>query len=290
MLSPFAQSSSSAEVDKKYTNDINDDVNDDNHNDDNDDKHGNKASNDDDDDEDPLSTLLDLESTFYAQGYASGLDDGHRAGLIEGRLFGLEAGFTKFQRMGRLHGRATVLAARTGRGAEAEATAGAIAEAKAEAADAVQVRDVLPTSSPGSGSDSGPESASASATLVLQALRSGMLALNPLPPPGPRGNMARLQKHVRTLQALTQPESLGLTNSEDDVGEFEERYKRAVARAGIVGRMIGEGGWAVEAGGGVGGEMAVGAEGRSGMVGRGGSGGGRDGEAIEDIDLSKVRR
>ncbi|KAF2840732.1 DUF1715-domain-containing protein [Patellaria atrata CBS 101060] len=61
---------------------------------------------------DPFEALLNLEETYYNEGYALGTSDGSRAGRIEGRLFGLEKGFEKFVSMGTLHGKATILAAR----------------------------------------------------------------------------------------------------------------------------------------------------------------------------------
>ncbi|KAH9834717.1 Essential protein Yae1, N terminal [Teratosphaeria destructans] len=63
-------------------------------------------------DPDPFATLLTLEDTYFTEGYTLGLRDGTRAGRIEGRVFGLEKGFTKAVEMGRLHGRAKVWHAR----------------------------------------------------------------------------------------------------------------------------------------------------------------------------------
>ena len=63
-------------------------------------------------DKDPFEDLLTLEDDFYAEGFNLGVKDGHRAGLIDGRLFGLENGFEKYSKMGKLHGRATVWAGR----------------------------------------------------------------------------------------------------------------------------------------------------------------------------------
>lgn len=59
-----------------------------------------------------FDSLFCLEETFYKEGYELGLADGKRAGLIEGRLTGLERGFEKFAQMGRLHGRCVVWAGR----------------------------------------------------------------------------------------------------------------------------------------------------------------------------------
>ena len=62
--------------------------------------------------EDPFDSLLGLEDEFYKEGFDVGVKDGKRAGLIDGRLFGLENGFDKYVAMGKLHGRARVWAGR----------------------------------------------------------------------------------------------------------------------------------------------------------------------------------
>ena len=62
--------------------------------------------------EDPFDSLLNLEDDFYNEGYDRGVTDGSRAGYLEGRRFGVEKGFEKFVSAARIHGRATVWAAR----------------------------------------------------------------------------------------------------------------------------------------------------------------------------------
>src|SRR5882762_2032425 len=62
--------------------------------------------------DDPFESVLDLEETYYQEGYDLGVADGSRAGQIEGRVFGIEKGFEKFAAMGMLHGRAAVWASR----------------------------------------------------------------------------------------------------------------------------------------------------------------------------------
>ena len=49
----------------------------------------------------------------------------------------------------------------------------------------------------------------------------------------------RLAKHIRTLSALTEHESLSTTNDEDSVSEFDDRFKRAVAKAKVIENIIG---------------------------------------------------
>ncbi|KAK5688729.1 hypothetical protein LTS10_000707 [Elasticomyces elasticus] len=66
-----------------------------------------------DNNNDPFATLLNLEDQYYTEGYNLGVTDGSLAGRIEGRLFGLEKGFSKFTEMGRMNGRAAVWKARS---------------------------------------------------------------------------------------------------------------------------------------------------------------------------------
>ncbi|KAK4896941.1 hypothetical protein LTR27_005188 [Elasticomyces elasticus] len=67
----------------------------------------------DNDNNDPFATLLNLEDQYHTEGYNLGVTDGSLSGRIEGRLFGLEKGFTKFTEMGRMNGRAAVWKARS---------------------------------------------------------------------------------------------------------------------------------------------------------------------------------
>ena len=64
------------------------------------------------DSEDPFDVVLNLEDQYYHEGFQAGVEDGSRAGLIEGRIFGLEKGFEKFFEMGKLNGRACIWSAR----------------------------------------------------------------------------------------------------------------------------------------------------------------------------------
>lgn len=50
----------------------------------------------------------------------------------------------------------------------------------------------------------------------------------------------RLVKHLRVLHALAESESLSTENTEQAVSDFDDRYKRALAKAKILERMVGE--------------------------------------------------
>ena len=51
---------------------------------------------------------------------------------------------------------------------------------------------------------------------------------------------ARLQKHLNTLSALTEVESLSTENNEDAVSDFDDRLKRAEGKAKVISSIIGE--------------------------------------------------
>jgi hypothetical protein len=53
-------------------------------------------------------------------------------------------------------------------------------------------------------------------------------------------NNERLAKHIRTLFALSELESLSTENNEDAVSEFDDRFKRAVAKAKVIENIVGE--------------------------------------------------
>lgn len=59
-----------------------------------------------------LDSLLNLEESFYDEGYAQGHADGLRQSAFESRVFGVEQGFQKAIVMGSLHARARIWSAR----------------------------------------------------------------------------------------------------------------------------------------------------------------------------------
>ena len=156
--------------------------------------------------EDLFDSLFTLEDSLYDEGYRQGEADGARAGRLEGRVFGIEKGFEKYQVMGMLHGRATVLRARLAAG-RSSAGSGAISDEGA----AVEVSHDQQSSLPGN-------------------------APSPLQP------SARLEKHIQTLLALVDPATLSLDNTEDAVSAFDDRLKRARAKMRVIESIVGEGG------------------------------------------------
>ncbi|KAK1908489.1 hypothetical protein P3342_009338 [Pyrenophora teres f. teres] len=151
---------------------------------------------------DPFDTLLTLEDTLYTTAYTLGASDGAHAGRIEGRIFGLEKGFEKFAALGVLHGRSVIWASR------------------------------LPNPT--------PSLPSPSKTLEPQQeqnnneienknesndVANAMYQLPPLPP------NPRLQTHTPLLHSLTDPETFSTANTEDAVADYDDRFKRAGAKA-----------------------------------------------------------
>ncbi|RMZ89637.1 hypothetical protein DV736_g3142, partial [Chaetothyriales sp. CBS 134916] len=57
---------------------------------------------------DPFDELLQLENKFYKEGYDAGVADSAHAGLVEGKVFGIEKGYEKALELGRIYGRALV--------------------------------------------------------------------------------------------------------------------------------------------------------------------------------------
>ena len=164
--------------------------------------------------QDPFDTLLSLEDRFYREGYDLGVSDGDRAGLVEGRLFGLEKGFEKYATMGRLHGRAVIWA---GRMSDPVSTS---SEPTVEESKAVSVGGILPVSP--------LEHETVAGAQALQE-RVVQLPVN-----------ARLDGHIRTLYALTEPNSLSTDNNEESLTEFDDRLKRAEGKTKIIEKLTGE--------------------------------------------------
>ncbi|KAJ8059850.1 hypothetical protein OCU04_011480 [Sclerotinia nivalis] len=153
---------------------------------------------------DPFEDILNLEEEFYSTGYTQGLSDGITAGRIEGRTFGLEKGFEKYVEMGRLHGKSIVWANRTP----------SLQKPKIPTASNLEIKQEGPGKEEEKSHD----------------VKLSELAKN-----------ERLAKHVKVFYALAEAESLSSENSEEAVGDFDDRYKRAVAKAKIIEKMVGEG-------------------------------------------------
>ena len=174
--------------------------------------------------DDPFDSVLDLEEIYYQEGYNLGIADGSRAGRIEGRVFGIEKGFEKFAAMGMLHGRAAVWASRLPRKKEQ----GKDNERKATIAQ----DEVTSSSLEASLNNLIPTNSEALVPAEDGVVASGLppLAVNP-----------RLERHIQTLFALVEPETFSTENTEESVADFDDRLKRAGAKAKVIERIVGEG-------------------------------------------------
>jgi hypothetical protein len=162
-------------------------------------------------DDDLFNSILNLEDDYYEEGYNQGVEDGSRAGRIEGRVFGLEKGFDKYLAMGQLNGKACVWAARMPSNLQRE---------PAEA-DTTSLRRNL-------------DATKEQAKVEELSISKGTIQLVPL-----SGN-SRLEKHITTLYALTEAESLSTQNNEESVSDFDDRFKRATSKAKVIQTIIGE--------------------------------------------------
>ncbi|XWX01468.1 hypothetical protein V2A60_009496 [Cordyceps javanica] len=149
---------------------------------------------------DPFDHVFTLEDRFYRQGYQQGLEDGEAAGRIEGRQFGMSTGFDKFLESGRLASRSIIWANR------------------------------LPASQPGAATGAAPAPAGSQ---EQEQPPKAACTLPPLP------NNARLGKNIKMVYALVEPETLSTANADDDVQDFDDRFKRAQGKAKVVEKMIG---------------------------------------------------
>jgi hypothetical protein len=154
--------------------------------------------------EDPFSSLLTLEDTLYTTAYTLGATAGSNTGRIEGRIFGLEKGFDKFSALGSLHGRSVVWGSR-----------------------ALQV---TPTS---------PNARFTSSLLSTQ--HQEPTKKDTLLPKLPENGKSRLLNNITLLHSLTDPETFSTLNTEDAVADFDDRVRRAGAKAKVIGRIVGEG-------------------------------------------------
>jgi hypothetical protein len=158
---------------------------------------------------DDLDDLLELENGFYQEGYDAGVADSEYAGLVEGKIFGIEKGYDKVLDLGRLHGRALVWQHRQ----------------KEKSADSVLSK------------------LSHGEVTVPKDLIDVWKAMEPLP------KNARLEKNIQTLLALTEPSQLPTDNSDESVECVEDALAKSKAKSKIISATTGESMNAVVVGG-----------------------------------------
>jgi Essential protein Yae1, N terminal len=150
--------------------------------------------------DDLLDSVLDLEEDSYQAGFDEGKADGAEAGYAEGLTFGIEKGYQKALEIGKLHGRALML--------------------NACLFDPISTSDNTTISSESNMDD--------------DANISKFPGLPTLP------DNPRLKKHVETLLKLTDPDTLSADNSDEAVDDFDERMKKAIAKAKVIDKLIAE--------------------------------------------------
>lgn len=160
---------------------------------------------------DPFDELLTLEDTLYTTAYDLGVRDGARAGRIEGRIFGLEKGFEKFAAMGTLHARSCVWGGRL---------------------PSILNREPALQNENSSNNSAAVEEATHYLEATSEKKDTERLPLLP--------NNPRLEKHISLLHGLTDPSTFSTENTEEAVADFDDRFKRAGAKAKVIERIIGE--------------------------------------------------
>ena len=154
--------------------------------------------------DDPFDDLLGLEDDFYKEGFEAGVNDSGHAGLIEGKLFGIEKGYEKALEIGKARGRALVWQQRLQDGGNSSA-------AKLSSSS-------TPRLTPTSDKD----------------LTTSIAELLPLP------SNARLKKHIEILSSLTDPMTIPKDNSDESVSEVDERITKIRARIKMISNLVGE--------------------------------------------------
>lgn len=167
-------------------------------------------------DTDPLDGLLDLEENFYAEGLELGTKDGAKAGHNEGTVFAIEKGFEKFQEIGRLYGKGIIWAKRL------PGEHGLLLSQKA-------AESTVDDASQTAGTSRALADSAVSTTGTRDELKLRDLPAN-----------ARLEKHLTAFLSLVDPTTLSMENTEEDVADFDDRLKKAQAKARIIEKIIGE--------------------------------------------------
>jgi Essential protein Yae1, N terminal len=158
--------------------------------------------------DDILDSVLDLEEASYHAGFEEGKADGAEAGYAEGMIFGMEKGYQKALEMGKLRGRALML--------------------NACLTDPVPMSKEYTALSPTTPATAGSSESKADHDKIASWFPS-----LPTIPANPR-----LKKHVETLLKLTDPETLSVENSDEAVEEFDERMKKAIAKAKVIDKLL----------------------------------------------------
>lgn len=157
---------------------------------------------------DPFDDLLGIEDDYYQEGYDAGVADSTYAGLIEGRVFGIEKGYEKALELGKQRGRALVWQQRldlstSGEQSHQQVTSSSEGQSTSELSEAVMMRHIAQ-------------------------------ALPRLP------TNTRLRKHVGALLAAADPTAVDRDNSDEAVTDFDDRIAKANAKTKVIANIVGE--------------------------------------------------
>ncbi|KAL2419933.1 hypothetical protein ABEF95_008761 [Exophiala dermatitidis] len=156
---------------------------------------------------DPFDELLELENGYYQEGFDAGVADSTYAGMIEGKVFGIEKGYEKAIELGKLHGRALVWQARS---SDSRGT----------------VKHI----------DEGPKAKRLQkAMLETQSKLSQNVQLL-----ASTSKNSRLRKHVEALHVASDGRTVARDNSDEAVTEFDDRIAKARAKAKVIANIVGE--------------------------------------------------
>lgn len=153
--------------------------------------------------DDLLGDLLELEDGFYKEGFEAGVADSAYAGMLEGKIFGIEKGYDKALELGKLHGRGLVWQQRQRPDSQIKA-------------------------------ESSSQTLSGSPSATPSSLRDALSAMNSLP------KSSRLEKNIESLVSLSEPKDVPNDNSDESVGQVEDAIAKSKAKAKMVAITAGE--------------------------------------------------
>lgn len=155
--------------------------------------------------DDLFEDVLDVEDNFYQEGFDAGVADGQHAGLVEGKIFGIERGYDKALELGKLHGRALVWKRR-----QQSAASSTTSVTNAASVDLGQ------------------------ANLEDDTVSQALASLTALP------KNTRLEKNIEALLALTDSTQVPTDNTDESVEKLEDLTAKATTKAKVIATTVGE--------------------------------------------------
>lgn len=157
---------------------------------------------------DPFDELLELENDYYKEGFDAGVADSEYAGMVEGRVFGIEKGYEKSLELGKLHGRTLVWQERFASSSKSDPVS-AQHDSNHDISDPLEKGE----------------------SMRLSRIIGGL---------GQTPDNVRLRRHIDGLHTATNSQTVARDNSDDSVTEFDDRVARARAKAKVIANISGE--------------------------------------------------